>query len=788
MIGQTISHYKILEKLGGGGMGVVYKAQDLKLDRPVALKFLPPELTRDPEAKQRFVHEAKAASALQHNNICVVYDIDENDDGQMFISMEYLQGETLKKMIERGPLKIEDAVDVAIRVAQGLTKAHEHGIIHRDIKPANIMVTTDGGAKIVDFGLAKLSGRTMLTKTGSTLGTAAYMSPEQARGEAVDHRTDIWSLGVVLYEMLTGHLPFRGEHDAAMAYSIVNEPPTPINQYIPDISLAVTQVLRHALEKNPLERYHTVRELANDLGRMEKASDRMMRPPSEARKPPQILLRLKRLNRKVFLAAVAVVALVAAGTLLFWPKSVPTPTPEESLAVLPFKNLSDSRDDEYFADGLTEDIITQLSKIRGLHKVIARTSVMQYKNSNKRIKDIGEELNVVSVLEGSVRREGSHVRIVAQLIDVQDENHLWAETYDMEMGKIFAIQSDVAHNIAAALRTRLQVQEEEGIDRTETQNTEAYELFLKGRFYWNKRTEADLRKAVSYFNQAIEKDPTYARAYVGLAYTYTTLPSYSDVQAEQVLQKAERAITQASALDPSIAEIHIVQGIIRYVHYWDWPGAEIEFKKAISLIPNDPAVRNSYYNCLANLGRFDEAFGEITRAHELDPLSVIINCNLGELFYRMQQYDRAIVQLERTLELEPSSPFAHSLLSLVYEMQGLFEKAIAENQKARKAGGEASWTLSNLGRVYAKMGRRTDAMKNLDELLEYSERGSSVDTYIADVYCSLGQGEKAFEWLEKAFRDRDDTLLYVNTEPHYFQGLRSDPRFVALMKKIGTAK
>ena len=425
VIGQTVTHYVIQERLGGGGMGVVYKAQDLKLDRPVALKFLPPELTRDPEAKQRFVHEARAASTLQHNNICVVYDIDETPDGQMFISMEYLEGETLKKRIERGPLTIEEAIEIALQTALGLSKAHQHGIVHRDIKPANIMVTKENVAKIVDFGLAKLIGPALLTKTGSTLGTAAYMSPTQVRGEPVDHRADLWSLGVVLYEMVSGQRPFRGEHELAISYSIVNEAPRAITRIREEVPGPLRRVITKCLEKEAARGYQTAEELIADL--------RAAGTPSEPRHgPPK-----KAARWRLFAGGTAAAVLAVAAYLVFWPG--PPVQREKSVAVLPFVDMSPGRDQEYFCDGMTEEIINRLSNLKDL-KVPARTSVFAFKGTSLDVREIGKKLGVEAVLEGSVRKSGHQLRITAQLINVTDAFHLWSRTYDREMEDVFSIQ------------------------------------------------------------------------------------------------------------------------------------------------------------------------------------------------------------------------------------------------------------------------------------------------------------------------------------------------------------
>jgi serine/threonine protein kinase/tetratricopeptide (TPR) repeat protein len=747
MIGKTVSHYRILEKLGQGGMGVVYKAEDTKLKRTVALKFLPPELTRDEQAKTRFLHEAQAASALQHHNICTIHEIGETPEEQLFISMDCYDGQTLKQKIASGPLPVEEALGLAVQIAEGLSKAHGAGMVHRDIKPANIMVTNDGIAKILDFGLAKLAGQARITKTTSTVGTIAYMSPEQVGGREVDSRTDIWSLGVVVYEMVTGQLPFRGEYEPALIYSILNDKPKPMSSLRDGVPRELERVVEKTLAKRPEERYESVAGLLADLRALsEEESDR---------------LRVRRFGRQ---------------------EAAETGQRKKSIAVLPFRSLSDSRDDEYFSDGTTEDIITQLSKVGEL-RVISRTSVMRYKHSEKSIPEIGRELGVVTILEGSVRRAGERVRIVAQLLDVQTDEHMWAETYDRDMKDVFAIQSDVAEKIAAALKAELSPVEKERIERKPTESTEAYNYYLKGRFYWNKRRGDDLRTAIEYFNQAIEIDPRYAPAYVGLASGYLALPDYAGLPAKEVMPKAEAAARKALELDPTLGEAHAVLGAVRQ-HEWDWAGAEIEYRRAIELNPSFPSVHHWYSQMLLFSGRSDEAEAEIRLAQELDPLSLIIGSLASGKPYYARQYDKAIEQFKKTLELDPNFAQAHLALGWAYLQQSQFEKGIAEFEKVRAIAGSSPYGLGGLGNAYARAGRKSGAAQVLDELLRFSGEGYSVSYDIALVYWGLGDKNQALEWLESAYGERSTFLEEITIDP-VWDGLRSDPRFVALMKKVG---
>jgi serine/threonine protein kinase/Flp pilus assembly protein TadD len=772
MIGQTISHYKILEKLGGGGMGVVYTAEDTKLHRIVALKFLPHELTPDKEAKQRFVQEAQTASSLQHNNICNIHDIDETKDGQIFICMDFYDGETLKKKIERGPLKINEAIEIILQIAAGLQKAHEKGITHRDIKPANIFITNDGIVKILDFGLAKLSGQTIMTKTGSTVGTIAYMSPEQTKGESVDHRTDIWSLGVVLNEMITGKLPFKGDYEQAMIYSILNDLPEPPTGLRTGIPMELERVINKALSKDPEKRYQHVDEMTVDLRRIQQNISGSLSSPV---KKSKVLLKI----------AMVVIVLAVVGIYFFYFKSGSTPASRKSIAVLPFENLSDSKEDEYFSDGITDDIIAQLSKISEL-KVISRTSIMQYKGMNKNVREIGEELDVATVLEGSVRRIGNQIRIVAQLIDAKNEGHIWAETYDKEMTQVFAIQSDVAQRIAIELKAKLSPLEKQRIEKKQTENTEAYQLYLKGRFYWNKRQLDDMKTAIECFKQAIEKDPDYALAYAGLASAYVLVPSYG-VPIGEWYTNAQNTAVKALEIDSTLAEAHTVLGEIAQDHYFDWASAEKHFQRAIELNPGYPTAHQWYSSTLSFLGRFDEALSEAKRAHELDPLSLVINLNLGDVLYIMRQYDRAIEQYKNTLALDRTFPWAHLGLACVYQVQGKFDEAIGECKKAKSLGGNIPYALVPLGWIYARAGRKADARGVLEELLQLAQHGNSVSYGIAFLYYELGEKDKAFEWFEKAYQDRDIWLESIGTDP-LWDDLRTDPRCIALLKKMGLRK
>jgi eukaryotic-like serine/threonine-protein kinase len=770
LVGQTVSHYKMLEHLGGGGMGVVYKAQDLKLDRAVALKFLPPELTRDPDAKHRFIHEAKAASALDHQNICNVHDIGETDDGQIFIVMAFYEGETLKKRIERGPLKIEEAIDIAAQIAQGLTKAHEHGIVHRDIKPANIMVTADGVTKIVDFGLAKLSGQTMLTKAGSTLGTAAYMSPEQAKGEEADHRTDIWSLGVVLYEMLAGRRPFEAAYQNALLYSILNAEPERLSGPQTELPTAVVRIVDKCLTKVPGNRYQDIHDVLADL--------RKAQPQAPAEVAPQ------RRRRKLTLVIAGVVALVALGIAfysMFLPRDVPLP--DKSIAVLPFRNLSDDKEDEYFADGLTEDVIAELARVRGIGKVIARTSVMQYKGVDRSVRDIGNELNVATVLEGSYRRAGNRVRVVVQLINTSTDDHLWAQTYDRDLTQIFEIQSDLAREIATALQATYTSAQGSQRGEKSTESNEAYRRYVKGRHHWNKRTVNDLTKAIEYFNQAIDLDPLYADAYAGLAMTYAVLSGYTDIPPRENGPKVQAAARKALGLNEALAEPHAALGFFAFFHASDFPEGRRQLERALELSPNDVSVSHWYSHYLMCVGRTGEAITRIQREMEMDPLSRDFTACLGEANYYARRYDEAMATYLKALSVDSTRSDTTSivndyrLIAQAYAAKDMYEEAIKYWQKAGRP--DAKERLA----AYQRGGKRALWQVMLDQSFDSSGTLRVSAESVAQLYSLLDMNDRAFKWLGEC-RKKGYPLRYLKVSPD-FDNLRSDPRYAGLLKTMG---
>jgi serine/threonine protein kinase/Tfp pilus assembly protein PilF len=745
MLGKTISHYKILEKLGAGGMGVVYKAEDTKLGRTVALKFLPPELTRDDEAKNRFIHEARAASALQHHNICTIHEIDETPEGQLFIAMDCYQGETLKDKIARGPLPVEEAVDIAGQVAAGLSKAHEAGMIHRDIKPANIMVTKDGEVKILDFGLAKLSGQTQHTKTGTTLGTVAYMSPEQARGASMDHRTDIWSFGVVLYEMLAGTPPFRGEYDQAVMFSVMNDEPQPVANVRPETPDAIGRIIEKCLEKDPRNRYGSAEELTKDIRQLEG-----VRQTTSSRSAVQ--------------------------------KSKELP----SIAVLPFRDMSSARDQEYFCEGIAEELINDLAQIAGL-RVTARTSAFQFKDRNLDVRRVGRELGVESVLEGSVRKAGTRLRITAQLINVADGYHLWSEKYDRELEDIFAIQDEISLAIVEKLKVKLLREERSKLEKRFTADEEAYNLYLKGRYIYNRRDQGGMFKAIEFFQQAIEKDPLFALPYVGIADCYGQFAIWGWQDCRVAFPKAMDAVVRALEIDEGLAEAHVSLGWIREYNDWDFAAAEAEFRRALALNPNSIVAHFWYAILLAALGRIEEALEEAHQALKLDRVNLLTNWHYGVVLFFCRRYDESVEQFQKILEMDAGFSLAQFFLGCCLGAWGKWDEAIVAFRKYVALMGEIPLGIGFLGWALAFSGRREEARTLLGRLDDMEKKQFVPSLYRALIQMGLGEHDRAFEYLDKAIEERDGWMIFLKTFP-LFDSLRSDPRFAVLLKKVGLEK
>jgi serine/threonine-protein kinase len=662
----------------------------------------------------------------------------------MFISMACYQGETLKKKIERGPLELREILEIALQVSKGLAKAHAKGIVHRDIKPANIMITDDGIASIMDFGLAKLADQTRLTKTGTAVGTVAYMSPEQAQGKEVDYRTDIWSFGVVLYEMITGRLPFAGGNEQAVIYSILNTEPEPVAGVRGGVPEAFGALVGRTLSKRIGSRYQKVGDILQDLRGIREYLQ--LSTPTERVSPDR---------------------------------------PPSSIAVLPFATLSADPEQDYFCDGMAEEIINALTHLEGL-RVVARTSSFAFKGKHQDVREIGRKLDVETVLEGSVRKAGNRLRITAQLVKTDDGYHLWSERYDREMEDVFAIQDEISLAIVEKLKINLIGRQKTKLTKRQTEDIDAYNLYLKGRYFWNKRTEKALRKGIEYFSEAIKLDPEYAVAYTGLADSYNLLSAYSIASPGESIPEAKAAATKALKIDPDLAEGHECLGHVDMLYDWNWQNAEKEFKRAIELNPNYATAHQRHGILLTAMGRMDEALVEIKRAQELDPLSLIINTDVGLFFFLQRQYDEAAELCGKPLEMDPNFAVARFAHGLALEQMERYEEAAGEFQQAMAISGGNPIYLSALGHARAIAGSVEEAWKILSELLVLSSRRYVSPYSTATVYAGLGETDKAFTWLERALEEHSVWLghLHLRVDPR-LDCLRSDPRFVLLLRQMG---
>jgi serine/threonine protein kinase/Tfp pilus assembly protein PilF len=780
MIGKTISHYKILEKLDSGGMGIVYKAQDLKLDRFVALKFLPPHLTTSEEEKQRFIHEAKAASALQHNNICAIHEIDETDDDQIFICMDYYEGETLDKKIKDKPFPIDEAIDIAIQIAQGLAIAHEKEIVHRDIKPANIMLTKKGVVKILDFGLAKLSTQTKLTKESTTLGTISYMSPEQAKGEEVDYRTDVWSLGVIIYEMLTGQLPFKGEYEPAVIYSIINDKQEPVTGLRTGVSMELERFINKCLQKNQAERYQHVDELIVDLQGFKKESETTSIPfdkePTKKR-PKSVILSI---------AIISIFILIVAGYfILIQPGDKSATGWQNSIAVLPFDNISNDPEQDYFCDGMTEQIISNLAKLPKL-KVISRTSVMKYKATDKTIPEISKELNVAYVLEGSVRKFGDRIRVTAQLIGTEDDFHIWTENYDREYKELFDVQDDVSEAIAANLLANLSPQDIADVKTNRPSNTEAYEYYMKGRyfhlnkFFYSGNME-EFFTSEKMFKQAIKLDPNYADSYASLADLYNTyyngLPDTANVRGKY-MKLQEAYLDTAYNIDPNSAEVNSAKGYIHYSQNED-DEAFLSFKTAIKINPNNDQYYSGMGGFLHRKGCVYLSIKCLNRAIQLNPLYPNYYHIRGRAYSNIGEFSKAESDLKKSIELNPTWFIQGYYFFLLVEMKRYEE---AKKLLSQLKTDNPNQDLSLLEAIeYAIDGKKEEALITFQ-----SEEG----TYSIILHAILGMKDKTLIILQKMteiYQGIKRSNYFALKNFLIFDHLRDDPRFqeiLAIHKEI----
>jgi serine/threonine protein kinase len=765
--------YRIIEELGRGGMGVVYKAEDTKLKRMVALKFLPTELTHIPEIKTRFMREAQAAAALDHPNICTVHEFDEAD-AKPFISMAYIEGQSLKDKLESGPLDLEEALGIAEQVAQGLQEAHKKGIVHRDIKSGNIMVTDNGQAKVMDFGLARTSDRTLLTKEGSTMGTVAYMSPEQTQGEEVNQRTDLWSFGIVLYEMLTGQLPFKGEHEHAVVYSILKENPKPITEIKSDIPTSIEQVVYKALEKDPDKRYQKIDELIDDLKSI-----------SAGIIPEEIKIRIKkeklRKRKRAFLygGTVGLVMIIAVLALtLFTGRTEAI----DSIAVLPLENLTGNPDQDYFVDGVTDELIGQLGQISGLRRVISRTSVMRYKDTDKSLPEIARELNVDALVEGSVYQIGDNISIKLQLFDaLPEERSLWTKRYDRPKTDVLVMYAEMARTIADNIGVKLTADETTSFTGVPQVNPQAYEAYLRGMSHLYRFTPPELDTALHYFEQALEADPEYALAYAGISWVWIGRQQMGLVIPSEATLKAKDAAQRALELDDTLPEVHYTWACIKTWSDWDWEGGEQAFKKALEIKPNFAEALVYYSNLLCYMDRMDEALAKAERAMELDPLNSVIMTISVSVYEYLRRYDDVIELCQNALQTSPNDPVGHNGLWGSYYMKGMYEKSL-ESAKAFFTGLGLTPIAEAMAQGYEENGY-SGAMTSAAETMEAFAKQTYVSSYIiAQMYAFARNKEKAIKWLETAYDMKDPMMPYIHA--YIFDLLDDDPRYQNLLQRM----
>jgi serine/threonine protein kinase/tetratricopeptide (TPR) repeat protein len=776
MIGTTISHYKVIEKVGAGGMGTVYKAFDTKLERFVAIKVLPPHLSEDEEGKKRFIHEAKAASSLDHLNIGTIYEIDETQDGQTFIVMAYYEGCTLREMIDRGRIDARQALAIAEQVASGLARAHEQGIIHRDIKPSNIIITKHGEAKIVDFGVAKLAGKTSLTKAGSLLGTVAYMSPEVVKGEGADQRSDIFSLGVILYEMLTGERPFTGEYEAAVLYGIVHEEPVFPDGRTHGAGPDIEAVVLRMLAKDPDDRYRYVAELLRDLESVRTGSHGIAaKHPRSKRRGP-----LLPFGRRAWIV-VTFAAVVSAALYMLFPRAEAI----DSIAVLPLENLSREEGEEYFVSGMTDELISRLAQIGGL-KVISRTSIMNYRGSSKPLPEIASELKVKAVLEGSVLRVGNRVRIAVELIHAGTDRSMWAESYERSVHDVLRLQSEVAQDIAHKIKVKLTSHDREELANVPSVNVEAHEAYLKGRYYMNQRTPDALSAGLKYFQLSIEKDSSYAPAYAGMADSYILLAGYSLQDPDEVYTKAQQAALKAIGVDDRLAEAHTSLAIVKWHYEWDFEEAEREFKRALALNPNYSTAHHWYALYLSFVERREEAVAEIRNAQSVDPVSLIVNAAVGLVYYYADRYDEALEQSRLTLDMNDGFFPAYTVRGRAYMQKGLYAEAIEAFDAVIGLSGRRSSALSLLAHPLAASGRMAEAEALYEELVERSGNEYVSPFDMAVMTMALGRRNETLDWLERAYAERAFDIMSMQAEPLFYD-LHDETRFVELAHRVGLA-